>query len=549
MQTRARRPWLSAFALYATAAVAATWPLASQLSTHLPLGTLNHATVPLFNLWTLEWNAHSLWRGYRGYWDAPIFYPTQAAFALSEAQALTGLGYAALERLFGSIAAYNSVILAMLVANGLGARRLFRVLGVSELGALLGGLLALGLPFAWKELGVLQLLALWPVWLSLAELALLSPSRADAPRPTAAAPWRLALWCGALLWTCGYYALFFAVFALLAAAMFVRRALFARPLVRSWLLGTLLLVASAAPFIAQQRAVDAYTRSAKAIYNGSATALSYTRLLPGALAGQVVPTLARREAKRSLAPGILVVALAIGGACSVRAHPRRRFLIWCGASAALALVLSFGTRWWIGSIKPYELIVERYWPGFSHVRSPYRFAAFVQVFVLVFAVLGLERLRQARVRPAGILPLVAAIAAFLEVLPAPPKLARFPAEAMQAPFIDFLAKHPGGAVAMLPTAPSGKAPDYEPTVVAMLQSLRHGHPLLNGYSGFFPRKVDMISDAMRQFPTPRTIRLLQRVPVRFAVVDKAWLGTRAPPLERVFDSATHVIYSVPELGR
>src|SRR4051794_8873345 len=83
------RPWLAALALYAVAAVVGTWPLALRISTHLPLGSLHNATVPFFNLWTLEHNVRSLARGYAGYWDAPIFYPTPGAFALSEAQALT----------------------------------------------------------------------------------------------------------------------------------------------------------------------------------------------------------------------------------------------------------------------------------------------------------------------------------------------------------------------------------------------------------------------------------------------------------------------------
>jgi hypothetical protein len=84
----------------------------------------------------------------------------------------------------------------------------------------------------------------------------------------------------------------------------------------------------------------------------------------------------------------------------------------------------------------------------------------------------------------------------------------------------------------------------------MLQALRHGHPLLNGYSGFFPAAADVVVDALKKFPDVRSKRLLARVPVRFVVVEKAWLGPRSDdtlaPLTKVFDSSTHAIYLVPE---
>src|SRR5690349_7977848 len=71
-------------ALYVTAALLVTWPLARHLTSHLPLGGLDAPTVPWFNLWTLAWNADRLAHGLHGYWDAPIFYPARDTFALSE---------------------------------------------------------------------------------------------------------------------------------------------------------------------------------------------------------------------------------------------------------------------------------------------------------------------------------------------------------------------------------------------------------------------------------------------------------------------------------
>src|SRR5258706_9795085 len=83
-----------ALALFGATALLVSWPLATRLTTHLPLGSLGSKTVPLFNLWTLEWNLQRIAHAYAGYWDAPIFYPEHAAFALSEPEAVPGLMFA-----------------------------------------------------------------------------------------------------------------------------------------------------------------------------------------------------------------------------------------------------------------------------------------------------------------------------------------------------------------------------------------------------------------------------------------------------------------------
>ncbi|NJM08538.1 hypothetical protein HC891_23680 [Candidatus Gracilibacteria bacterium] len=124
--------WLSATVLLALIAVTLTWPLSARLATQLPLGTEDSATVPLFNLWTLRWNAEQLLVSYARYWDAPIFYPTAGAFAFSEPQPLTGLFFTLLWRLGGNdVLAYNLVLLFALTVNGIAATWMLRQLGVT----------------------------------------------------------------------------------------------------------------------------------------------------------------------------------------------------------------------------------------------------------------------------------------------------------------------------------------------------------------------------------------------------------------------------------
>ena len=122
--------WWVLLALYVVLAVLVTWPLTAHLGGSLTFGGELARTVPLLNLWTLEWNQHAIGELYAGYWDAPIFHPVQGAFALSEPQPLTGLAFAALGWLSGNpVLAYNLVALAILALNGLAGARLARALG------------------------------------------------------------------------------------------------------------------------------------------------------------------------------------------------------------------------------------------------------------------------------------------------------------------------------------------------------------------------------------------------------------------------------------
>ena len=73
------------------AAVAATWPLLPSIARALPLGTEHEATVPLFNLWTLWWDADRVPHGFLGLWNAPIFHPLEGTFTFSAPMLLQGV--------------------------------------------------------------------------------------------------------------------------------------------------------------------------------------------------------------------------------------------------------------------------------------------------------------------------------------------------------------------------------------------------------------------------------------------------------------------------
>ena len=113
-----------------------TWPVPLALGTRLPLGTEAVQTVPLFNLWTVAWNAEQARKGFVDYGDAPIFAPTRETFYFSETQPTTVV-VAPLVWLTGNpLLGYNVYLLATLTLNGVFTYRLFRQVGLNRLACL-----------------------------------------------------------------------------------------------------------------------------------------------------------------------------------------------------------------------------------------------------------------------------------------------------------------------------------------------------------------------------------------------------------------------------
>jgi len=540
------RDWLIAALAYAALSALLCWPLVRELHTHLPLGELSEPTVPYFNLWTLLWNAQRLGHGFAGYWDAPIFYPARDAFAMSEPQGLTGLGFAPLAFLFGPVAGYNIILLALLAANGLAGRRLLREVGAGAPLATWGGMFFVGLQFLREELGVLQLCATWPIVMGLCELARLA-HKAD--------PWavvRLGLWVVATGWSCVYYLLFFVLLIALAVPFVVQRSWAERRMLAAALLGASLVGAGVGPLIAaEQRAVAGYTRSNTAVHSGSGSALAYLQFPRDTPLARLVPGWARSEGRRSLYPGMLLVALALVGGYGVGRHERRRLLAYSCAALLMCLLLSFGTRLHLAGVTPYQLTVQRYLPGFDHLRSPYRAAVLVQLLLALWAGIGLASVA-ARLQPwaARSLCAMCVTIALLEVTPLRFARARFPHERLAEPWLRWLRAQPKGAVAMVPPNQTWHVRDYVDTTLYMLQGLQHAHPIVNGYSGFFPPASDRMVLALRAFPGGDSLRELRATNVRYVVVDRELAAVQMltqnpnPALVPAYTRGPRVVYRV-----
>lgn len=474
-------------------AIAATAPLAWNLE-RLPLGTEPTRTVPQFNLWTLEWTADRLPHGLAGWWDAAIFWPQRGAFAFSEPQPLTGAAFALVRPLFGSVAAYSAILVLTVALNGVTGAALARRLGAGPVPAFLAGVLAQALPFTFDQLGVLQLTALWPLLAATACLV----AWLEQPRRRHAA--LLGLSVTAAVGTCGYYALLYVLCLLLAAPIAIdrtwltdRRARIAGVLVAA--APVLLLTGPIA--VGQQERLDGHRWSTATIAAGSASWPDWT------------PT-------GSLWPGSVLVALAVAGLVIGRRRRSTRLLV---ALAAASLVASLGTNLSFLGLRPWPFLVEHV-DAVARLRSPFRAAAVTQLALAGLAAPALGWLwtrRSVAARVAA--PVLVAVAVLTAGLGAGTLVDPPPVPGRWA---TWLADHPdGGAVAFLPFVPGRRARDFAPTTTRMLQNLDTGHPMLNGYSGFFPSDHTDLRDDLRGFPDERSLDALQRHGTRYVVITPA----------------------------
>jgi hypothetical protein len=92
-----------------------------------------------------------------------------------------------------------------------------------------------------------------------------------------------------------------------------------------------------------------------------------------------------------------------------------------------------------------------------------------------------------------------------------PRVARFD-------WVRWLADAPDGAAVMVPFPASGSVNDYEDTTTAMLASLEHGHPIVNGYTGLFPQAYADLRADMELFPDDFDLRLLADSGARYLVL-------------------------------
>jgi uncharacterized membrane protein YhaH (DUF805 family) len=511
---------------YLAAAVLLTWPLAARLTTHL--GATQGPGDPFLNLWILGWGLRAWLTDPASVvdgrvFDANIFHPAEGTLAYSDHFLLQAFALAPLHAWHGDVVlSYNLLLLFSLALSGMAMHALVGGVTGSTGAAWVAGLAWAAWPYRTAHVIHLQLQALYFMPLALLFLH----------RVVAARRWRDALVLGILT---ALQAIASVYYGLMTAVALVVAGLVMAVTTGQWRsprLAIRLATSAVVAFLLTLPVLTLYARSQQSegfgrtlfeAANHSAGVQSYRQVPASNLvwgqSGVLVPSAPapgardRRGVEHQLFPGVVLLALAgVGVARAWRSDARPL----AAASAALVvagLVLSFGPD----GIRPLYAALHDNVFGFQAIRAPARFAVVAMLGLALLAAIGLRDIerRFRGGRAGGWVPvLVGAVAA-------PDR---------HTAIGQWLAQEPTpGAVLHLPL--SG---DIENTPF-MVQSLEHGRPIVNGYSGQRPAFFSSIVEGLADFPSPAAFATLHELEVRFVVspTPLAGMSTESPLVERV----------------
>ncbi len=522
-----------------------TWPLATQMSTALPVGAYDNATVTLAQAWALDHMADKALGGFRDYWQAPIFHPSTGTFALSEAGPVSAL-IAAPMRLFsdGPGLGYNTVVLAAMALNGWAAWFLMRSLGLSSPPAMVTGLLVQLVPSIHLHLGVLPLLHLWPVLLTIAALLrwLQRPTRASA------------VWMGLMVAVtylcCFHYGLLLVVILLPAGAALLRR----RHL-RAEVAASLCLSAAVTLLVIAPVAYGQWTWLHDAGFQRGEQSVERLAVNP-LLALQSPWELWFKPWFVTVTPGpdawypgtLRVVVAGVGawfgsGNLDLRTDtadtPLRvsdrptteasleRGTLLLGVAFVSAWAIASAPSLSLGELSLYDVLVSTI-PGFGQIRNLSRAAMLAQLLLILLTGIGLgvawqwvrRQEAKGRQRAFGAAWAVLAILAVFEMPLPRGSLYPLSSEMFTPTWTAWLADNtPEDAVLVLfPEPPTPYPPDYEPVAELMVLGRTHHRAMIGGYSSYFPADYRRVRPELMTFPSVAAIQAALQVGATHAVV-------------------------------
>ena len=524
-----------ALGLFFVAVSWATWPVLPNFYDAIPTGDSPTATVPQLNCWIMWWNMSSLLHGFKYYWHAPFFYPAHSTLAFSEP--LTGtLLFAPLIRLFGTaIPAYNALVFFTLVLNGVFARKLLVEIGCTRTVALFGGLSLCFHPLALQNLEAVQLAAIWPC------LWCISLIIRFTSKPTVATGSLLGLSVSLQCFFCMHHLLFWCILLAIVGWLALRQ-LALRKAIPGLLAALATCVCLAGPIVfrvSQTHAEYEFTRSEDIVRVLSANYgdwLTSQNFAWTSLWG--LP-----EANFPLLPGACRVFLA--GLCFFLLRRRIKLahqLLF--AIAAVSVLLSFGARLSIGQFNLWEVAAHWFSP-LGSVRSPYRFAYFAQMAILLLASISLDlvvrklipkRSTEKQIDNSGesqtsgssvrrffgttcvcglLLLLV------LEVRPPQSYLSYPPSPSRQEAWVKHIQRSVpwDSPLLCLPVAEFNTEADQQRETTWMMYATLHTRPIVNGYSGFSPPFwLDLRSKLREDQIDDRVFSQLRSEGIRFLVL-------------------------------
>jgi hypothetical protein len=483
--------------------VVVTWPQVVS-----PRTTLVFHHDSYFSIWRLAWVAHALATDPIHLFDANIFHPAARTLAYSDAMLLEGvLGAPAFWAGMPPTLVYNVLLWIGFSGSGVGMFVLARHLTGATGPALVSAAAFTLAPYRLEHIMHLELQ--WAMWIPLTLWAL--------HRTLDEGSWRFGGLAGLFLWlqviSCVYYGVFLAMLLvpvvpllLLLSSRNARRALPA--LTFGLVVAVVLTLPYAWPYIETSRTLGG--RDMRDIVKYSARPINYLAASSfSVLWGWTADRWGGTEVR--LFPGAMVIVLSAAG----MAHRSKRWVLLYAAAAVVAVGLSFGLnnalyRWFFDRVSVLQ-----------GLRSTARFAILASGALSVLAGLGAQVIveRIGRWRVAAI-PIVLGL---MVVDGAIRPLDLAGSEQMEPASVYKIIRSAGpGVVLELPLPNLNRLPGRE--AYYLLWSMQHWHPLVNGYSGYYPPDYVRTLVSMESFPNDASLARLAEHAVRYIVVHQAFFA-------------------------
>jgi hypothetical protein len=552
-----RRSALAA-AFFAAAAVVMTWPLVTRLG-HF----VSDPGDPYLTAWILRWDWRQFFRDPAHLFDANIFYPARLTLAFSEnlfGAAVFGFPLAFVG--LSPITVNNVLLLLGMASSGFAAWALAREMTGDAAASIVAGIFYAFVFFHFSQLPHVQMQ--WGPFLPLFLLFLWRFLEHGRRRD-------LVLYAVFFAWNaiaCVHYGIFggFAL-AITVGLELTRRDAWRTALPRRILAATGCSLVAIAPFAVPYFRASRlyhfrhgvgelvfYSASLKAflasgfrskVYAGLTARftapeaeLFFGLLVPAlAVAGFFLsrrtppvtpPTRTPRPASRSVAIlDAFIVLLAVARvalffavaarllwrfparfrhesiAAWIRARRSRPAVLWSVSMIVAGVVIALGGKFFL-----YRELFEIFRPILGAIRVPTRGIVLAHLGLGVLAAFGVSslRLRFGRVGRAAV-PVAAALLLLLEFRAAPISWYEEPHPEPPSSIGWMAAQRPPGGVLELPMKP-------EDEFYYVLWAASHDFPIVNGYSGFFPKTFEEVRRAFVSNPVPReTTSLLRRMGV------------------------------------
>ena len=513
-----------------------SYPLVLQLGDALP----SELGDPLLNAWILAWDAERLLAGFLGLWQAPIFHPYSNTLAYSEHLLGIAVLVAPVQWAFDNLVlTYNVAFLLSYVLAGSGMYLLVRALTGQRWAATLAGLAFAFCPYRVSQISHLQVLM--GGWMP---VGLWGLHRYHVGGRRAA----LAVFAGAFLLqglSNGYYLFFFALPVVIVGSYVLfgtqrprRRVILDFGITALSIFSVLMPVAAV---YYEVRHGQGFVRGISEIVSYSADLASYFHvdralLVWGGWLAEGAPEGQLFAGMTLMLLAVMAFFTAVGGTSVVhalrvpeqRSGMSLRTLVFLYAGiAVVALVLSLGpeARAWGTPFLPFGPYRVAMWfvPGLDGLRVPARLAMVVYLALSVLAGISVAAWFprfSSQVRT--VLGVTLAALILLEGWRGPIPIEALPRERQSFDTVIYnrLAESPPGAVLELPLQARHRNLDTNHTLSFQYRTLEHGHPIVNGFSGYSTPLIGFlpVAPVWDQRVTGELLRGLRSIGVRYLIV-------------------------------